>query len=185
MVFSEIAANFLVQCLSDMVEAYLGAIFVDSGFDFGVIESFYSKHIKPYFEDMSLYDTFANKHPTVSTLLSIGGDRRLTVLSQTFLHRKLTDDFGCTQYTLKAAEIPSVDGAPTVVLAAVLVHDVDLAQATASSGTYAKIKASEVGLKNLDGLSVDEFRKKYHCKCSRSGSNGAAPPLQEEIGSAI
>ncbi|KUL90852.1 hypothetical protein ZTR_00903 [Talaromyces verruculosus] len=155
------------KCLSDMVEAYLGAIFVDSGFDFGVIESFYSKHIKPYFEDMSLYDTFANKHPT------------------TFLHRKLTDDFGCTQYTLKAAEIPSVDGAPTVVLAAVLVHDADLAQATASSGRYAKIKASEVGLKNLDGLSVDEFRKKYRCKCSRSGSNGAAPPLQEEIGSAI
>lgn len=52
-----------------MVEAYLGAIFVDSGFDFGVIESFYAKHIKPYFEDMSLYDTFANKHPTVSTKL--------------------------------------------------------------------------------------------------------------------
>lgn len=66
MMFSEIAANFMIQCLSDMVEAYLGAIFVDSGFDFGVIESFYAQHIKPYFEDMSLYDTFANKHPTVS-----------------------------------------------------------------------------------------------------------------------
>lgn len=64
--FSEIAAKFMIQCLSDMVEAYLGAIFVDSGFDFGVIESFYAQHIKPYFEDMSLYDTFANKHPTVS-----------------------------------------------------------------------------------------------------------------------
>jgi endoribonuclease Dicer len=49
-----------------MLEAYLGAMFVDSEFDFSVIESFYGKHIKPYFEDMSLYDTFANKHPTVS-----------------------------------------------------------------------------------------------------------------------
>ncbi|EEA28280.1 Dicer-like protein 1 [Talaromyces marneffei ATCC 18224] len=155
------------KCLSDMVEAYLGAIFVDSGFDFGVIESFYAKHIKPYFEDMSLYDTFANKHPT------------------TFLHGKLTDDFGCIQYTLKAAEIPSVDGAPTVVLAAVLVHDVDLAQATASSGRYAKIKASEVALKNLEGLSAEAFRQKYHCQCSRTLSNGAVPPLQEDIGCAI
>lgn len=78
-----------------------------------------------------------------------------------------------------------MDGAPTVVLAAVLVHDVDLAQATASSGRYAKIKASEFGLKNLDGLSVDDFRTKYHCKCSRSASNGAALPLQEAMGSAI
>lgn len=49
-----------------MVEAYMGAIFVDSEFDFGVVERFYSEHIKPYFVDMTLYDTFANKHPTVS-----------------------------------------------------------------------------------------------------------------------
>lgn len=168
-----------------MVEAYLGAIFVDSGFDFEVIESFFAKHIKPYFEDMSLYDTFANKHPTVSPLHRVPANKTLTVPLQTFLHRKLTDDFGCTQYSLKAAEIPSVDGAPMVVLAAVLVHNFDLAQATASSGRYAKIKASEIGLKNLDGLSVDEFRNKYHCKCSRSVSNGAAPPSQQEIGCAI
>lgn len=106
-------------------------------------------------------------------------------LLQTFLHGKLTDDFGCIQYTLKAAEIPSVDGAPTVVLAAVLVHDVDLAQATASSGRYAKIKASEVALKNLEGLSAEAFRQKYHCQCSRTLSNGAVPPLQEDIGCAI
>lgn len=48
-----------------MVEAYLGAIFVDSKFDYTVIETFFEKHIKPYFHDMSVYDTFANKHPTV------------------------------------------------------------------------------------------------------------------------
>jgi endoribonuclease Dicer len=50
-----------------MVEAYLGAVFVDSNFDFKVIEDFYKRHVKPYFEDMAIYDTFANKHPTVST----------------------------------------------------------------------------------------------------------------------
>lgn len=52
-----------------MVESYIGAIFVDSGFNFRVVEDFYEKHIKPYFEDMELYDTFANKHPTVSIRL--------------------------------------------------------------------------------------------------------------------
>lgn len=53
-----------------MLEAYLAAIFVDSGFDYTVIETFFNRHIKPYFVDMSLYDTFANKHPTVGILLS-------------------------------------------------------------------------------------------------------------------
>lgn len=48
-----------------MVEAYIGAIFVDSGFQFEVVEDFYCRFIRPYFEDMSIYDTFANKHPTV------------------------------------------------------------------------------------------------------------------------
>lgn len=48
-----------------MIEAYLGAIFVDSGFDFGVVEDFYGRFVKPYFHDMAIYDTFANKHPTV------------------------------------------------------------------------------------------------------------------------
>lgn len=48
-----------------MVEAYLGAMFVDSKFDYKVIETFFEKYIKPYFRDMSIYDTFANKHPTV------------------------------------------------------------------------------------------------------------------------
>jgi endoribonuclease Dicer len=51
-----------------MLEAYLGAIFVDSGFDFTVVEAFFTAHVRPFFEDMSLYDTFANKHPTVKEL---------------------------------------------------------------------------------------------------------------------
>jgi dsRNA-specific ribonuclease len=54
-----------LQCLPDMLEAYLGAIFVDSGFDFTVIEAFFQRHILPFFHDMSIYDTFANRHPTV------------------------------------------------------------------------------------------------------------------------
>jgi endoribonuclease Dicer len=49
------------------VEAYVGALFVDSAFDYRVVEDFFETHIRPYFEDMSLYDEYANKHPTVST----------------------------------------------------------------------------------------------------------------------
>lgn len=51
-----------------MVEAYLGAVFVDSNFRFEEVEVFFQQHIKPYFHDMAIYDTFANRHPTVRDL---------------------------------------------------------------------------------------------------------------------
>ncbi|KAL3464231.1 hypothetical protein BJX64DRAFT_298527 [Aspergillus heterothallicus] len=135
------------KCLPDMVEAYLGAVFVDSSFDFKVVEDFYKRHVKPYFEDMAIYDTFANKHPT------------------TFLHNRLANDFGCTDYCLKAGEIPAVDGSLPRVLAAVMIHDTVIAEGLASSGRYAKIKASEKALSALEDIGQAEFREKFNCNC--------------------
>ncbi|KAL4931531.1 putative RNA helicase/RNAse III [Aspergillus undulatus] len=135
------------KCLPDMVEAYLGAIFVDSNFDFRVVEEFYKQHVRWFFRDMSIYDTFANKHPT------------------TFLHNRLTNEYGCTDYCLKAGEIPVVDGETPRVLAAVMVHDTVIAEGVASSGRYAKIKASEKALDVLMSIGQAEFRAKFECKC--------------------
>ncbi|WEW60953.1 Dicer-like protein 1 [Emydomyces testavorans] len=136
------------KCLPDMVEAYIGAIFIDSNFRFEVVEEFFEKFLKSYFEDMTIYDTFANKHPT------------------TYLHNRLTIDFGCINYCLKAGEVPHVDGAGTRVLAAVMVHDEVVAEGVASSTRYAKLKASEVALSKLEGLPPFRFREKYGCDCS-------------------
>ncbi len=58
------------KCLSDVVESYIGAVFVDSGYDYSQVESFFNKHILPYFTDMGVYDVFANKHP-VSMLSNV------------------------------------------------------------------------------------------------------------------
>lgn len=66
-----VIANSL-QCLSDIVESYIGAIFVDSKFDFGEVERFFEEHIRYFFEDMRIYDTFANNHPMVSISLVFG-----------------------------------------------------------------------------------------------------------------
>ena len=55
-----------IQCLADMVESYLGAVFVDSKYDYHQIERFFEVHIKRFFVDMKIYDTFANNHPVVS-----------------------------------------------------------------------------------------------------------------------
>ena len=54
------------KALSDIVESYIGAIFVDSEYNLAEVERFFDKHIRWFFEDMSIYDTFANNHPTVS-----------------------------------------------------------------------------------------------------------------------
>jgi endoribonuclease Dicer len=51
--------------LPDVVEAYLGAIFIDSNSNFSVVEEFYHQYVQSFFYDMTVYDTFANKHPTV------------------------------------------------------------------------------------------------------------------------
>ncbi|CAG8237951.1 unnamed protein product [Penicillium salamii] len=135
------------KCLPDMLEAYLGAIFVDSGFDFAVIEAFFETHMMAYFQDMSIYDTFANRHPT------------------TFLHSQLNLEYRCSDYCLKSGTIMAVDGETPKVLSAVIVHGMTVAKAVASSGRYAKVKASSRALTALEGMSRAAFRKKYKCDC--------------------
>jgi endoribonuclease Dicer len=84
---------------------------------------------------------------------------------------------------LKAGEIPAVDEGPTIVLAAVLVHDTILAKETASSGRYAKIKASQVGLRKLKELDITQFREAYQCDCLKG--DGEAAPVEDVMGSAV
>ena len=55
----------VAKALPDIVEAYIGAIFVDSEYNFHEVEKFFDAHIKHFFEDMNLYDSYANSHPTV------------------------------------------------------------------------------------------------------------------------
>ncbi|KAJ5713331.1 dicer-like protein 1 [Penicillium malachiteum] len=138
------------KCLPDMVEAFLAAIFVDSGFNYTVIEYFFKKHIKPYFVDISLYDSFANKHPT------------------TYLYNQLTGIYSCTNYCLKSGEIPAVGNEQPTILAAVMIHGISVAEATGISSRYAKVRASEMALKEISGMLRDEFRVKFGCDCEDS-----------------
>ena len=99
---------------------------------------------------------------------------------KTYLHNRLTNEYGCTNYCLKAGEFPAVDGTPASVLAAVIVHNVVIAEGTASSGRYAKIKASEKALVVLDEMSLAGFREKYHCRCKEDSNDQGL-----DVGSAI
>ncbi|KAH8681172.1 RNase3 domain-containing protein [Xylariales sp. PMI_506] len=139
------------KCLPDLVEAYIGALYVDSGFDYGQVERFFLVHILPYFEDMHLYDTFANKHPV------------------TFLSNRLSLEFGCARWRVMVNELQTdhnvgADGEANVV-AAVLIHGAVHASGVATSGRYAKIAAAKDCIGLLEGLSTDEFKEKYRCDC--------------------
>ncbi|KAL9126422.1 MAG: hypothetical protein Q9217_004514 [Psora testacea] len=137
------------KALSDIVESYIGAVFVDSEYNFAEVESFFNNHIRWFFEDMSIYDTFASNHPT------------------TYLHNLLSVSFGCTSYRLMASEIPSVipGSTTTSAIAAVMIHDEIVTEGQASSSKNAKIKASQNALGLLKGLAPLEFRRQYQCDC--------------------
>ncbi|KAF2803072.1 endoribonuclease dcr-1 [Mytilinidion resinicola] len=136
------------KCLADIIEAFVGALFVDSEFDFNTVQQFFDLHVKSYFEDMSIYDTFANNHPTT----------KLTKLLQVGL--------GCQDWRIATRMCDSViPGARPTVVAMVLVHMKVIADGTAVSGRYARIKASNNGLDLLEGLPQFEFRQRFGCDC--------------------
>lgn len=93
-----------------------------------------------------------------------------------------------------ANELPSIDGSPIRVIAAVMIHDDIVAEGTASSGRYAKLKASSNALDALKGVAPFEYRMRYQCDCSEGNANGNGTgggelPRREEVeelvGSAI
>lgn len=135
------------KCLPDIVEAYVGAMFVDSEYRYAEVERFFDEHIKPYFTDMSIYDTYANKQPT------------------TFLANFLQVNMGCTDWATIVKEIKSVDGSKPIILAIVMIHDAVIADAQASSARYAKVAAAKKALEILEGLPLMEYRQKYCCTC--------------------
>ncbi|KAL2153195.1 hypothetical protein VTH82DRAFT_4350 [Thermothelomyces myriococcoides] len=178
------------KCLADVVEAYVGAVFVDSGYDFGEVRRFFADHIRPFFEDMRPYDSFARKHP-VTALAAV-----------------LQSKMRCREWRLLAKELPvpatepiakdgdedndddddddggggddgddngrgslnfAALGNPQLVCA-VRVHGKTLAHAVSESSRYGKIAAAKQALKVLEGMEPDEFRKAYECDCALYGT---------------
>lgn len=135
------------KSLSDLVEAFIGALIVDSGFDYTLVERFFEKHMLWFFEDLDLYAGYANRHPT------------------TYLYQKLTDEFKCTNYAVECVER---DGLMNVkITAAVLIHQKVIETSTGESSRYARVRVSKKALQRLDGLTIEQFREEFHCNCKR------------------
>ncbi|KAI0840705.1 hypothetical protein F5Y06DRAFT_285553 [Hypoxylon sp. FL0890] len=159
------ARNFWVEvqkppkALPDIVESYIGALFVDSKFDYSEVQRFFDAHMRPYFEDMHIYDTFASRHPV------------------TFLANMLQLHFHCADWRLMIQEI-AVEGAPldhAQVLCGVLIHGQVREHATAASGRYAKIAAAKKIMGTLQNMSVEEYKRKYGCGCSPEEAQASDP----------
>lgn len=138
------------KCLPDIVEAYVGAMFIDSDFDYAQVQRFFDEHVLWYFEDMRIYDSFANNHPC------------------THLHNLLQTSFGCMDYRLMARELPAVPGSTSErkdVMAVVMIHDKIIAYSGGKSGRYARLRVANKALELLDGLAPFEFRGRFGCDC--------------------
>lgn len=91
--------------------------------------------------------------------------------------------YGCIDCKVLSGDIPSADddGKP-MILAAAMVHGQPLGEAIGTSGRYAKIRACHKALEAIDGMSVADFRVKYHCNCQASESKDLK---DMDIGTAI
>lgn len=138
------------KCLADVVEAYVAAMFVDSEFDFGVVQRFFDMHIKRYFEDMTLpaYESFASSHPV------------------TRLGKLLSIDLGCREWCMGAVETPSViPGVDSQIVAMVSIHGKVVFDGVGRSGRYARPRAAGAALEALEGLVRYQYRQRYGCDC--------------------
>ncbi|KAK1759415.1 hypothetical protein QBC47DRAFT_437129 [Echria macrotheca] len=179
--------NFWIDCgrppksLPDVVEAYIGAIFVDSQYNYGTVQEFFDTHVLPWFVDIKLYDAFANKHPV------------------TFLTNLMQKKFRCQDWRIlvKDSGVWS-DGNDAVGLLAgaagksrlqqivcgTWVHGKMLTYATAVSTRYAKLGMAKDAVRILERMQVDEFKAKYGCDCGVGGFDGMLLDDPEEHGSA-
>ncbi|KAH7395231.1 dicer-like protein 1 [Phaeosphaeria sp. MPI-PUGE-AT-0046c] len=151
------------KCLADVIEAYVAALFVDSGFDFNVVQHFFELHLKPFFLDMTLetYENFASNHPT------------------TRLSRLLSINFGCTEWRMGALETETlIPGKGKAIAAMVMIHGKVHFHSLGQSGRYARVRASQAALEKLDGLPPYEFRNRFGCDCVDEGEG--AGDMSEE-----
>ncbi|KXJ85785.1 RNase3 domain-containing protein [Microdochium bolleyi] len=139
------------KALSDIVEAYIGAIFVDSEFDFSQVQKFFETHVLPHFVDMQLYDTFASKQP-------------ITLLINTLQER-----FHCQRARIMSRTVPKVGRGASVMddegVCFIMIHGAKVQDGCAESERYARIKVAKELNKTLEDMEIREFRRKYACDC--------------------
>ncbi|KAF3938076.1 hypothetical protein ABW19_dt0204318 [Dactylella cylindrospora] len=150
------------KALPDILEAYVGAIFVDSEFDYQVVKDFFNAHIKPFFLDMSIFDSFAGNHPV------------------THLHT-LMQELGCNDFRIFSKEYKDRDS--SYVLSGVMMHSTIIGEGKASSQKNSRTNAAKSALLKLEKMGSGEFLKICTCAQLRKWEEGvrAAERAKKEV----
>lgn len=167
------------KALADLVESYLGAVLIDSGFDFGEIEKFFERHVKRFFEDIEAYDSFANRHPTTHLMRLLQETFKCRHHSTEILDELSTpttrpigggDDNGQDDGAGEGGVEVEGEGDQAVggvtMYVGWFVHQRMVAGSSGRSVKYARVRASKAALKNLGDLSVEDFRRDWGCDCA-------------------
>ncbi|KKA28156.1 hypothetical protein TD95_004288 [Thielaviopsis punctulata] len=141
------------KCLPDILEAYVGAMFLDSGLDYGVVHQFFVNHVKPYFEDMGLYDSYANRHPV------------------TYLVKKVQGEFRCIRWSMVTREKPLglEAGAELLktscVAAGFVIHGQVVGVGEEEEVRFAKVQAALQVTEKISRMSLEDYRVEFGCDC--------------------
>ncbi|KAG5939705.1 hypothetical protein E4U59_002941 [Claviceps monticola] len=142
------------KSLSDVLEAVVGAIFVDSKYNYQAVQNFFDKCILPYFRDMSLYDMYA-------------AGNAVTVLT-----KLMQDVFTCRSWRLCVANVPSSSktGAAALteenVVCAMMVHGRVVESQIRANGREAKVGVATNILQQVQSMDKETFRRMMECDCA-------------------
>lgn len=141
------------KALADALEALIGAMFVDSKYDYSVVQDFFTTWVQPYFQNMELYDKYASNHPV------------------TAVTHRLQQDLGCQKWTMCVSAVPlAVEMGVSIlsdndVLCALMIHEKVVEHATARSGSDAKAMVAKMALGRFEKLTRKDFREVVGCDC--------------------
>lgn len=135
------------KCLSDIVEAYIGAMFIDSGFNYGEVQRFFDTHIAPFFEDLTIFDSYAKDHPITRLVQFLQVDR------------------GCRDFEIHTTEFPVDPGLRKKYISMVMIHDEVIADDLAVSVRYGKPRVASKAMRLIENLRPQDFRKRFGCTC--------------------
>lgn len=149
------------KMFADVIESLVGAMFVDAEFDFGVVQGFFDRHVRPYFDDESSHTEVAHAHPV--TLLLQLLKRRFRCYG--FHAETTTNTVAVRPPSLLDPDDPSRHLDPQVRVE-LSIHGHPLASALASSGKVAKARAARAGAQELRAISTPrEFLQRFGCGC--------------------
>lgn len=144
------------KLLADVAEALLGAMFVDSRYDYNVVRGFFQRFIQPHLDDVGSAEALGPGHVVTRAV------------------HLLQRQHGCSKWRFCVSEVPCESRMGLRALTdsdcvcALLIHGDVRWHAKGGSGMEAKSKVAALALAELESLDRDVYRVKMKCDCDVS-----------------